>query len=79
MKVTVMKSFFAVLMLLAAGFSNAQIKEKSSNGNPTFFGRTYTDEEMAASGGVVKCATTEYEAYLQRNDPNRMSEAEFEA
>lgn len=43
------------------------------------FGETYTLNELKSMNGIIRCASTSYEKYLQDTDPNRMSDAEFEA
>ncbi len=48
-------------------------------GEAVVFGKTYTKEELKETMGVIRCASTEYEQMLQRQDPNRMTDAEFEA
>ncbi len=43
------------------------------------FGKTYTVDEVKKMNGFIRCASTEYEQMLQKNDPGRMSDAQFEA
>lgn len=43
------------------------------------FGKRYTIEDLKKMNGVIRCASTEYEAMLQKQDPNRMTDAQFEA
>ena len=45
---------------------------------PTYFGKTISPEKISPEG-YVKCITDEYEDYLQKNNPKRKSNAEFEA
>lgn len=65
-----------ILFSLTFGFTQAQNKQVE---NTIVFGKTYTKEDLMKMNGVIRCATTEYEEYLQKQDPNRMTEAEFEA
>ncbi len=81
-----MKKFISALalsvMFSAGSFSglNAQVKPKmKSDGDRTVFGKTYTAEELQKTNGMIRCATTEYEQYLQQMDPKRANDAEFEA
>lgn len=48
-------------------------------GDAIVFGKKYTKEELKESMGVIRCASTEYEQWLQQQDPKRMTDAEFEA
>ena len=51
--------------------------QKVKNGE--IFKPNVTEKQKQLAGGYIKCATTEYEDYLQKIDPNRMSQQEFEA
>ncbi len=76
-------SALALSVMFAAGsFSGltAQVKQKQiTDGERTVFGKTYTAEELQKTNGMIRCATTEYEQYLQQMNPNRATDAEFEA
>lgn len=65
----VFSSFF--LILFCFFFVQAQ--------NTIVFGKTYTVDDLKKMNGFIRCASTEYEQMLQRNDPGRMSNAQFEA
>lgn len=43
------------------------------------FGKKYTLEELRKTSGFIRCASSEYEKMLQKNDPKRMTDAQFEA
>jgi len=43
------------------------------------FGKKYTIEDLKKMNGVIRCASTEYEAMLQKQNPKRMTDAQFEA
>lgn len=62
-----------ILFFLMLCYSNFQAQNK------IVFGKTYTVEDLKNMNGFIRCASTEYEAMLQKNDPNRMNEAQFEA
>lgn len=73
-KFTVSKVILLFSMIFAATFS-AQKLENSK----LVFGKAYTMDELKDANGVMRCATTGYEKYLQANNPDRMTEAQFEA
>ena len=54
------------------------INLKAQKGSTIVFGKSYTKEQVKAMNGVIRCATTEYEDFLQKNDSDRMTDAEFE-
>lgn len=64
--------FFA--MLFCSVFA-----QKKSNEDKIVFGKKYTIEDLRKMNGFVRCASTEYEAMLQKNDPKRMTDEQFEA
>jgi hypothetical protein len=65
-----------VSFLLLFQFSSAQDKDKSG---ARLFGKTMTLANQNSPTGLIKCASTEYEAHLKTIDPNRMTTEEFEA
>ncbi|WP_312078773.1 M43 family zinc metalloprotease [Chryseobacterium sp.] len=50
-----------------------------SGADQIVFGKTYTVEELKKMNGVVRCASTEYEAMLQKQNPRRMTDEQFES
>lgn len=66
-KITFMSLF--LLFSLCVGYSQ-EAKQR------TLFGKPVTN---VSPGGLIRCASTEYEHFLQENDPKRMTEAQFEA
>lgn len=62
---------FLTLFCLAFG-------QKKNSQDKIVFGKTYTLEELRKTNGFVRCASTEYEDMLQKKDPKRMTEQEFE-
>lgn len=73
-KFTVSKVILLFSMIFAATFS-AQKLENSK----LVFGKAYTMDELKDANGVMRCATTGYEKYLQAMYPDRMTESQFEA
>ena len=69
MKKITLSLFMFVLFNMSFGQKGAQ---------PTHFGKTISPEKISPEG-YIKCITDEYEEYLQKNDPKRKSNAEFEA
>ncbi|WP_053327333.1 M43 family zinc metalloprotease [Chryseobacterium gallinarum] len=66
----------SILLLLAFFYS---IYGQKNNQDKIVFGKKYTIDELRKTNGFIRCASTEYEATLQKNNPKRMSDAEFEA
>ena len=74
MKKTTTPCTLIVMLLLMCSFANAQVQK-----TPTVFGRAVKSQNINPSTGHIRCATTEYEEFLQANDDKRMTDAEFEA
>lgn len=65
---------FFIPFLISISNSYAQ----NQNGNDVFlFGKTINKRNIDPDG-LIRCATTEYEASLRRKDPHRLSSEEFE-
>ncbi|MCX8533786.1 M43 family zinc metalloprotease [Chryseobacterium luquanense] len=73
-KFTVSKLILLFSIVFAATFS-AQKFENSK----LVFGKAYTMDELKDANGVMRCATTGYEKYLQAMYPDRMTDSQFEA
>lgn len=43
------------------------------------FGKPITKENVNPANGFIRCASTEYEKFLQEKNPKRMTESQFEA
>lgn len=43
------------------------------------FGKTVSSKDRNPKNGLIRCATTEYEKFLQEKNPKRMSDSQFEA
>jgi len=69
----------SLLLFVLVGYSIFAQKQKIQGQEKIVFGKTYTINDLKKMNGVIRCASTEYEAMLQRNDPKRMNEAQFEA
>lgn len=65
--------YYAAALLLAALSLNANAQEQ-----PKVFGKTIDAQSLNPNGGKIRCASTQYEAYLQENNPNRATTAQFE-
>ena len=65
-----------VLCLFALGNAYSQIKSPSTK---SIFGKSITAENSNPSNGIIRCATVEYEQYLQEKNPKRLKEDQFEA
>ena len=69
------KLIFSVFCLISFGNSYSQNKKTTSK---TVFGKTVKSASINQKNGKVRCATVEYEQFLQEKNPNRMSNAQFE-
>ncbi len=75
-KTTFLKICTALFCLLIIGFAEAQ---ERTGKRPMAFGKPVKAENINPLTGHVRCASTEYEEFLQANDPKRKTDAEFEA
>jgi len=64
--------FFCLFLL---GNTYSQNNQKT---NKTLFGKPVKSGTINPKNGLIRCATTEYEEYLQEKNPKRMSNAQFE-
>ncbi len=79
MKITIPHSnhnFFVLICLFTIGIGFGQEQKQSSK---TLFGKQIKTESVNPQNGYVRCASTEYEKYLQEKNPKRMTETQFEA
>ncbi|WBV61891.1 M43 family zinc metalloprotease [Chryseobacterium camelliae] len=76
-----MKNFTLSKVIFFLSLSLSQVvwgqKQKNVDDN-LIFGKAYTVDELKEMNGVIRCASTEYEKYLQGKYPDRMTEAQFE-
>lgn len=71
--------YIPILFVLTAFFSisvlYSQDKEKATN---KLFGKEKNQANVNPKNGYIRCATTEYEEYLQEKNPKRMTNVQFE-
>jgi len=75
-KTTLFKNLFLLSFTFLTSFAVAQ------NGNDskgTIFGKKPNPESVNPYTGHIRCASTEYEKFLQEKDPKRLTDAQFEA
>lgn len=65
--------FYSSLFVL-----NPVFGQKASS-SKTLFGKQIDPQKINPKTGSIRCATTEYESYLQEKHPNRMKNSEFES
>ena len=68
-------NLFVVICLLTLSLANSQGKKQAVN---TLFGKEKNIENVNPNNGYIRCVTTEYEKYLQENNPKRMTNIQFE-
>ncbi len=67
------QKIFLILCLFILGTTYSQVKKTK-----TIFGKPVNAGTINPNNGIVRCATVEYEKYLQEKNPKRMSNAQFE-
>jgi len=78
MKITTphfIKLFFMVFCFFSIGNFYSQDKKPT---NKMLFGKPITAKSKNPNNGIIRCATVEYEQYLQEKNPNRLTNAQFE-
>ncbi len=73
-KITLKVTLLFFVLLFTSIFA-----QKPNGQDKIVFGKTYTIEDLRKTNGFIRCASSEYEAMLQKNDPKRMTNAQFEA
>ena len=68
-------NFFVVIFLLTLSLAYSQDKKQREN---TLFGKQKKTENANPKNGKIRCATTEYEQFLQEKNPKRMTDSQFE-
>lgn len=76
-KTTIKQNLLVLIFALGAVFSTQA--QKSTSTEPTAFGKKISKSSINPDNGLVRCITTEYEKFLQEQNPKRMSDAQFEA
>ena len=78
MKITTSLSTLLILVfscLLTVGNLYSQEQKTTKK---TLFGKPITEKSKNPNNGKIRCATVEYEQFLQEKNPNRMSNTQFE-
>lgn len=78
MKITTPLSSLLILLfsyLLTVGNLYSQEQKTTKK---TLFGKPITEKSKNPNNGKIRCATVEYEQFLQEKNPNRMSNTQFE-
>jgi hypothetical protein len=73
-KTTLFRNVFILSCLLLFNIINAQ-----ENKQKQVFGKNVRPENIDPRNGFIRCVTTEYEEYLQENNPKRATSEQFEA
>ena len=69
------KRILVILCLITLGSTYGQVKSAS---NKMLFGKPVKTENISPNTGDIRCATTEYEQFLQEKNPKRLTDAQFE-
>ncbi|TDD99599.1 M43 family zinc metalloprotease [Flavobacterium cellulosilyticum] len=77
MKQTASLSIKIILIITGVFYLSNTYGQDANPTVKTVFGKLVTSKNP--KNGLVRCATTEYEQYLQEKDPKRMSNTQFEA
>lgn len=78
MKTTTLNSLHTIIVTLCLlALSNTYGQNKSTT-SKTLLGKTIRTENKNPNKGIIRCATVEYEQYLQEKNPKRMSNDQFE-
>lgn len=75
-KNTTIQNIFILLCFLSLNTIYCQEKKQSK---ATLFGQQIKHENINPDNGFIRCASTEYENFLQENNSKRMTNAQFEA
>lgn len=71
--------FILLLTLLLSSISFIAFAQEKNADSDFIFGQPKNLDEIAKTDGFIRCASTEYEKYLQQMDPKRMTDEQFEA
>jgi hypothetical protein len=69
-----LSKIFVSVFLFALGFGYGQ-----KQSTKTLFGKQISTQNRIPKNGYIRCASVEYEKLLQIKNPNRLSDAQFEA
>ena len=70
------QKIFSILCLFSLVFTFGQVKNTAPK---TLFGKEIKASSINPKNGIIRCATVEYEQFLQEKNPKRLKEAQFEA
>ncbi|MDD5148877.1 MAG: zinc metalloprotease, partial [Flavobacterium sp.] len=70
------KIILTAFCLFILGNTYSQANKTTSK---TLFGKAVKVKNANPNNGIIRCATVEYEQYLQEKNPSRMTNAQFEA
>ena len=80
-KIMKKKSALSIKILIVAFFlfslGNTYSQDQNLKDEP-LFGNNITPKNVNPQTGIIRCATVEYEQYLQEKNPKRMTNAQFE-
>ncbi len=69
-----LSKIFVSVFLFALGFGYGQKQSTKA-----LFGKQISTQNRIPKNGYIRCASVEYEKLLQKKNPNRLSDAQFEA
>lgn len=76
---TIISHIFFKTVVILCFLTTLNLRGQNKNtGNKTLFGQKIRPASINPKNGKIRCATVEYEKYLQKKNPNRMTEAQFE-
>ena len=74
------KTFTLKMLLILLCFTTAnQIFSQKKQVKQTLFGKPINQKNINPENGYIRCASKEYEDYLQENNPKRLNKEQFEA
>ncbi len=72
-------SLFKAVLIVALISFNSGYGQKAPGQKVILFGKEVKASNINPDNGIIRCATVEYEKFLQESDPKRMTDAQFEA
>jgi hypothetical protein len=70
------RKIFLISCLFILGLTYGQVKKVTPK---TLLGKTIKASSINPKNGIIRCATVEYEQFLQEKNPKRLKDAQFEA
>ena len=71
-------SIFITILFVCLFGLNAVFGQKIKQ-DKTLFGKEINPKKINPEDGIIRCATTEYEEFLQEKNPKRMTQTQFES